>query len=113
MPIGRVIGHDVDDHLDVRGMQRADHRVEVIQTAQSRVDVAVIINVIAAIGKRGWIERAQPHRVHTERSQVRHTRGDTWEVANPVTGAVGEAARVDLVDHRSGPQVCCDPVPAR
>ena len=105
VPIGRVIGHDVDDHLDVSRMQRADHRVEVVQAAQSRVDVAVIIDVIAAIGKRGWIERAEPHRIDTERLQVRHARGDTWEVANPVTGAVGEAARVDLVDHRTAPQV--------
>ena len=108
VPIGRVIGHDVDDHLDVSRMQRADHRVEVVQAAQSRVDVAVIIDVIAAIGKRGWIERAEPHRIDTERLQVRHARGDTWEVAYPVTGAVGEAARVDLVDHRIAPQVCRD-----
>jgi len=72
MPIGRVIRHDVDNHFDVGGMERADHRVEVVQAAQPRIDVAVIIDVIAAIGKRGRIERAEPHRVHTKRLQIRH-----------------------------------------
>ena len=87
------------------GMQRADHRVEVIQGAEPRIDIAVIINVIAAVGKRGGIERAQPHRVHTKRSQIRDPRGNAWQVPDPVTVAVGEAAWVDLVDHRRTPQV--------
>ena len=66
----------------------------------------MIINVIAAVGKGGGIERSQPHRVHTQGSQVRDARGDARQVPDPITVAVGEAAWVDLVDHGRTPQVC-------
>jgi hypothetical protein len=45
VPIGGVIGHDVDDHLDASCVQRPGHLVEVVQAAELRGDIAVIINV--------------------------------------------------------------------
>ena len=105
MPIGGVIGHDVDDHFDVGGMQRHDHRVEVNQGTEPRIDVAMIINVVTTVGKRRRIERGQPHRIDTKRPQVRDPQGNARQIPDAITVAVGKAARVDLIHHRPTPDV--------
>jgi hypothetical protein len=100
-----VIGHDIDDHLDVGGVQRADHRIEVGQRAEPRINVAMIIDVIAAVGQCGGIERAHPDGVHAKGSQVRDPRSNASQIPEAITVAVGKAAWVDLVDHRRTPEV--------
>src|SRR6185436_3129229 len=87
MPIGSVIGHDVDDHIDVGGMQRRDHRVEVNQGTEPRIDVAMIINVVTTVGKRRRIERGQPHSIDTKRAQVRDPRGNARQIPDAITVA--------------------------
>ena len=97
--VGRVVRHDVDDHLDAGFMRGGGHRVE-------------IGHVIAAVGQLGRVERAQPDRVDAEILQVIHFLGDTGDVSQPVAVHVFEAARVDLVDDGLLPPivthvVCC------
>ena len=58
------------------GVQRRDHGVEVGEGAQSRVDVAVVVDVVAAVGQRGRVERAEPDGVDPEPREVGHARGD-------------------------------------
>ena len=48
-------------------MQSGNHRVEVVERAEPWIDVPVVINVVAAVGERGWIKGAQPYRVDAER----------------------------------------------
>ena len=55
-----MVGHDVDDDLDVARMSRSDHVIEVIKRAETWVDIAVVRHIIAAIDKRRWVKRAQP-----------------------------------------------------
>ena len=105
VPVGGVVGHDVDDDLDAGVVQRGDHLVEVVQRAEPRVDVAVVVDVVAAVGQRGRVERAQPDRVDAEVAQVGDPRGDAGQVADAVAVGVGEAARVDLVDDGLAPPV--------
>ena len=45
------------------GVQRGDHLVEVRERAQARVDVAVVVDVVAAVDQGRGVERAQPDRV--------------------------------------------------
>ena len=97
MQIRRVVGDDVDDDPDAAGVQRVDHPVEVVERSQPRVDVAVVGDVVPAIGQRGRVERAQPHRVHAEVRQVIDARHDAGEVAQAVAVRIGEAARIHLV----------------
>ena len=47
-----MVGDDVDHHLDVRRMQRGHHLVELVQGADLRVDVPVVVDVVAAVGQR-------------------------------------------------------------
>jgi hypothetical protein len=94
-----VVRHDVDDDLDPVRVQAGSQLAEVGQGAERRVHLAVIVYVVAAVGQGGRVERAEPHRVDAERGQVRDPGDDTAQVAQAVRVGVGEAARVDLVDH--------------
>ena len=96
--VGRVVRHDVDDHLDAGFMRGGGHRVEIGHGAEARVHVAVVDHVVAAVGQVGRVERAQPDRVDAEILQVIHFLGDAGDVSQPVAVHVFEAARVDLVD---------------
>ena len=96
--VGGVIGHDVHDHLDAGLMRGFGHGVEVVHGAQSRVDVAVVDHVVAAVRQIGGVERGEPDGVHAEALQVVHFLGDAGDVADAVAVNVLEAARVDLVD---------------
>ena len=102
----RVVRHEVDEHLEAQAVRGGDHRVGVGEGAEPRVDVAVVGHVVARVVHRGDVERAQPHRIHTEVAQVREAGGDAREVADPVAVGVGPRARVDLVDHGVAPPRC-------
>ena len=71
--------------------------------------VTVVGDVVAAVGQGGRVERTQPDRVDTQSGQVGHPGGETGEVADTVSVAVGEAARIHLIDHRLAPPVGVKP----
>ena len=59
--LGRgVVGHDVDDHLDAELVGRRQHRVEVGERAEQRVDVAVVGDVVAVVVLGRGVERRDP-----------------------------------------------------
>ena len=100
-----VVGHDVDDDPDAVGVQPRDELVHVGQGPQARVDVAVVGDVVPAVGERRGVEGAQPDGIHPQFGEVRHTRGDAGDVAEAVGVAVGEAAGIHLVHHGLAPPV--------
>ncbi len=100
-----VVGHQVDDHLQAQPVGLGGHRVEVVQRAQPRVDVAVVVDVVAAVGEFGGVEGAQPQGIDAERGQVGQALGDAPQVSEPVAVGVGEAAGIDLVDDGLPPPV--------
>jgi hypothetical protein len=101
--LGGVVGHQVDEDPQVALVQSGHHRVEVGQGAEPGVDVAVVTDVVTAVGQRRRVDRAQPDGVHTESGQVVGPGGDARQIPDAVAVAVGEAARVDLVDDRRAP----------
>ncbi len=86
-------------------MGLGDHRVEVVERAEARVDVTVVGDVVAAVGEFGRVERAEPERVDAERGEVAEALGDALEVPESVAVGVGETARIDLVDDGLPPPV--------
>ena len=70
-------------------VQRRDHLVEVVERAQARVDVAVVGDVVAAVGERGGIERAQPDRV--DRRAPRGTTREVMPGRSPMPSALASA----------------------
>src|SRR5690606_13031756 len=100
--VGGVVGHDIDHELEAAPVGFGQQPVEVGEAPEDRVHAPVVGHVVAAVGHRGRVERAQPDRVHAQVGQVVQSAGDAGEVTYPVAVGVGEAARVDLVDHGVG-----------
>ncbi|GAV95278.1 hypothetical protein ADENT20671_2062 [Actinomyces denticolens] len=103
--VGGVVGDDVDDDADAVGGEGGDHAVEVLQGADLGGDVAVIVDVVAAVGQGGGVEGGQPDGVDAEGGEVGGAVGDTSEVPDAVAVGVGEGAGVDLVDDGVAPPV--------
>ena len=93
----------VDDDLEPQCVRALDQRVEVGEGPEQGIDVAIVGDVIAEIRHRRGKEGRQPDRVDAERGDMVEVAGDARQVADPVAIAVGEAARVDLIDHGASP----------
>jgi hypothetical protein len=86
-----------------RPCRSASSGVEVRERPEHRLDVLVVADVVAVVVHRRRVDRRQPQHVHPEVLQVVQPRAQAGEVADAVTVAVGEAARVDLVDDGAAP----------
>ncbi len=75
----------------------------ILKRAERRVDPAVVLDVVAAVGERRGVPRREPERVDAERLEVGQAGAHAGEVADAVTVRVGEAPRVDLVDDGAAP----------
>ncbi len=103
--IGAVVGDEVDDDPQVQPVRLADDGLGVVQGAEHRVDGPVVGDVVPGVGLRRGVEGAEPDGVHAQVAQVRQPAADACQVPHAVAVAVGEAARIDLVDHRVAPPV--------
>ena len=109
MLVAGVARHEVDQDPQAQAVGLLEHPVEVVERAEDRVDVAVVGDVVAIVLHRALEEGRDPDRVHAQRGHVVEPLNDAREVADAVAVGIAEAARVDLVDHRTPPPV----VPAR
>ena len=81
----------------------ATKRSAVGERAELRVDVAVVGDVVAAVGERRRVPGTHPDRVDTELGEVRQPVDDAVHVAGAVTVGVGERSWIDLVDDGAAP----------
>ena len=107
MLIGRVIGNQVDDHLQPAAVGLVKHGVEVGQCTERRVHLPVIGDVIAAVGLRGPVERREPDGVDAELLAGRAGVRDAGQVTHAVTVPIRKRTGINLVDNRVGPPRCC------
>ena len=49
MVVARVIWDDVDDDLDALGFEGGHHVVKVVESADARIDIAVVGNIVCSI----------------------------------------------------------------
>jgi hypothetical protein len=105
--IAGVRQHDVDEDPQVLGVGRGDERVRVGVGTEDRVDGGVVADVVAVVDHRRAEERRDPQGVDAEGpevgkplDEVGKPLDEAGQVADPITIAVGEAARIDLVDDR-------------
>ena len=56
--VADVVGDDVDDGADAEGERLLDQQLGLAQGAEVGVDVAVVADVVAAVGERAGIPRA-------------------------------------------------------
>ncbi len=101
--VGGVVHHEVEDDPDAAAPCLGDQMIEIAEGAVHRIDVFVVGHVVAEVHLRGRKAGGDPDRVDAELLQVVELGGDAVEVTDAVAVAVGEAARIDLVEHRMLP----------
>ena len=97
--VGAVVRHDVHDDFDAVGMRGFGERVEIVHAAEFRIDVAVVVHVIAAVGQLGRVERAQPDGVDAQFLQISDFLGDAGDLAEALAAGILEGTWIHLVDH--------------
>ena len=70
MLVRAVVRHDVDDHPEPEPVRLGDQRLGVGERAEQRVDVAVVGDVVAAVGQRGGVPGGEPEGVDAELGEV-------------------------------------------
>ncbi len=102
---GAVVGDDVEQDPQAQRVGLLQERIELFHGAEQRVHAAVVADVVALVHLRGGLERGHPDPVDAEGGDVRQPGDEAGEVAHAVAVAVGEGARVDLVDDGGLPPV--------
>ena len=97
MLIRAVIGHEVEQQLQSPRMGRCQQRVEIRQRPETRVDIAIIGDVISKVGHRRWKYRGKPDRVHAQFDQIVEPALDPAKVTDAVAIAVLKRPGIDLV----------------
>ena len=103
MLVGAVVWDDVDDDANVQRSSLVDQLLRLGERPEHRVDVAVVGDVVAAVGHRRRVPRREPDRVDPQVAQVGEPGTHSGEITDAVSVAVREAAHVDLVDHGATP----------
>src|SRR5918999_47991 len=98
MAVRAVVRHPVDDDPHATSVYVLHEGVEVGERPEARVDVAVVGHVVAEVRHRRWIERGEPQRLDAELLEVAEPGAQAAQVAHAVVVAVGERARIHLVD---------------
>lgn len=70
VPVGGVVRHEVEDHLEAEPTRLRKQRVEVVQRAEQRINAAAIRHVVAEVGHRRGADRRNPDRIDPKPGQV-------------------------------------------
>ena len=105
MRVRGMAQHQVDHHLQVQRIGPCDHRIEIRQRAEHRIDIAVIADVIAEVLHRAGEERADPDRIRAQTGDMRQALHDAAQIANAIAVRILKTARIDLIDDGTAPPV--------
>ena len=86
-------------------MGAGNERVGLLERAEVRMDIAVVADVVTAVGHRGWIPRAYPDRIDAEPGEIGQQVDDAEDVPNAIAVVIGERPRVDLVNDCAAPPI--------
>ncbi len=101
--VAGMIGHQVHQDPQSQPVCAVDQGVEVVESAETGVDVAVVGDVVAPVGHGRRVERSDPDEVDAQVCQVVETAVDPNQVTDAVTVRVGERSEVHLIAHRAVP----------
>jgi hypothetical protein len=82
-----------------------DQLIELRKGANSRVNVSVVIYVVATIGQLRRVKGAHPDGIDTKALQVGNSAKYALQVTDPVAISVSEASRVDLINDGLAPPI--------
>ena len=105
MAVAAVIGHEIDQHPQAVVVGAGNEHVRLLERAKVRMDIAVIADVITAVGHRGRIPRADPDRVDAEAGEIGQPIDDAEDVPSAIAVVIGERPRVDLINDCAAPPI--------
>ena len=103
--VAAVVRDEVDQHPHAEFVCGGDEPVGLGERAELGEDVAVVGDVVAAVGERRRVPRAHPDGVDAELGEVGQPLDDAGHVAGAVTVGVGERPWVDLVHDGAAPPI--------
>jgi hypothetical protein len=109
--VARMVHDEIEDDPDAPSMRLGHEPIEHGLRPEDRIDPVVIGDVIAPVEAGRRVDGRQPDRVDAEPvgTQVVEVLDDPGQVTDTVAVRVGEAARVDLVNHPALPPVGAEP----
>jgi hypothetical protein len=72
--------------------------IEIGERAEHGIDVAIIGNIIAEVGHRGWKNRGEPDGIDAKADEIIEPAFNPAKIADAVAVAVLERSRIDLID---------------
>src|SRR5437763_2186424 len=103
MFVGGMVRNEINYDLDILAVQALDDPVEIFKAAESRVDSAVIGDVVTKIQHRRGIKWSKPHGIDTKPRQVIDPAFQASQVPFAIAIGVLKGDRSDLVDYRAFP----------
>ena len=108
MLIAGVVRHPIQHDPQIAVVGLVDQVIQIGQRAEDRVDIAVVADVVPEVGHRRSEDRRDPDHVDAQPLQVIKMFDDATQGADARgrtawLGVLGEAARIDLIDHPSLP----------
>ena len=103
MTIRGVVRNVIEQHFQAAAMRVGEQRVEVIEAAEDRIDIGIIVDVVAEVRHRRRINRRKPNGVHAQPLQIVEPASDAGEIADAIAVAVHKRTWIDLIDDTAFP----------
>ena len=103
MLIRGVAQHLIHDHLNFAFVRFLDETSKLLHRSKQGVDLQIVGNVVAEVEHRRFDEWRDPDGIDAKPCEVVEALTNAVEIADPIASRVEEAARVDVVDHRTLP----------
>src|SRR5882724_1572589 len=95
-----MINYEFRDHAKVTSMCSVQERTEIIERAETRINIKIIGDVVAVVAQRGRIKWQQPDCGDPQLLKVIQLFDQAAEITHPVAVAIAESLNVQLVDDR-------------
>src|SRR5215475_5991520 len=98
MTIRSVIGDEIKNDFQPPLMRCGYQVVKFVQRSEQSIDVAIIADIIAAVGHGRGIDRGNPERINAEPFKIAKTLLYSSEVTDSIAICILEGPWIDLID---------------
>ena len=105
MAVAAVVRYKIDQHPQAVVVCAGNEVVCLPEGAEVRMDVAIVADVVPAVGHRGRIPRIYPDCVDAELGEIGQAVDDAEDVPRAITVVIGKRSRVDLVNDCAAPPI--------
>ena len=96
--VGGMVHHQVHDQADAPLMGRRKHFIEIVHGAELFHDRLIIADIIPVVIIGGLIDRGEPDDINAQFFEIIQFGSDSSDIPDPVSVAVAEASRIDLIN---------------